>query len=106
MSYSYPLLRPDVMRLRVFGSAGDFKIDDLGFQQTRFTGDNWQAGAEVVYRFPVRDGLALTAQAGMAYNHYEVGSSIANASAVAAVRWACATSIQARTSSSVGSDAA
>jgi hypothetical protein len=81
VSYSYPLLRPDVMRLRVFGSAGDFKIDDLGFQQTRFTGDNWQVGAEIVYRFPVREGLAVTAQTGIAYNHYEVGSSIANASA-------------------------
>lgn len=77
-SYSFPLLRPEKLRLRIFGSAGDFKISDLGFAQTRFAGDNWQAGTEATYRFRLRDNYAVAAQSGLTYNHYNVSSSIAN----------------------------
>jgi hemolysin activation/secretion protein len=80
-SYSFPLLRPEKLRLRVFGSAGDFKIGDLGFAQTKFTGDNWQAGTEATYRLRVRDRYGVAALAGLTYNHYNVGSSIANTAA-------------------------
>ena len=78
-SYSFPLLRPEKLRLRIFGSAGDFKVSDLGFAQTKFTGDNWQAGSEVTYRLRLRDRYGVAAQAGITYNRYQVGSSIGGA---------------------------
>jgi hemolysin activation/secretion protein len=81
VSYSLPLKRPDVLKLRVFGSAGDFKIDDLGFQQARFTGDNWQAGTELAYRIRMPKTYTLVAQTGVSYNHYNVDSSVANTAA-------------------------
>jgi hypothetical protein len=77
-SYSRPLLTPDLLRLRVFGSRGDFKTDEIGFRDARYTGDSWQVGTELNLRLLAVRAVALSAQAGAMYNHYRVGNTLAD----------------------------
>ena len=80
-SYSYPLVFPDYLRLRVYGSWGDFKATTPALdtaQNGQFTGSTEIGGAEfVVSPFAFR-GFAFDIVAGANAEHVTVDNKIAN----------------------------
>jgi hypothetical protein len=47
-SYELPILAPDMLRLRFYGSWSKYAASDVGFWNEKFFGTDWTAGAEVI----------------------------------------------------------
>lgn len=78
-SYDYPLIFPDKLRGRVFGSWGDFDatVALLGTssspeQNERFSGSSWSGGAELVVSPRQIWGYTFEAALGVSFQHMEV----------------------------------
>jgi len=73
LSYDIPVLYPDRLRARAFGSWGDFDATvQLPASQERFTGSSWSAGAELIWNPLQIWGTSIDLTAGLAKPHYEV----------------------------------
>jgi hypothetical protein len=77
LSYDIPVLYPDRLRARVFGSWGDFDASvrlasPFGESQERFTGSSWSAGAELTWNPLLIWGTSIDLTAGLAQPHFEV----------------------------------
>ncbi|MBL9203816.1 MAG: ShlB/FhaC/HecB family hemolysin secretion/activation protein [Opitutaceae bacterium] len=76
MSYRRPLIRPGTLTARVYGSFGDFAADGRAFENLRFVGDNWLAGAEVTYRRDLSKSWELSTALGANYSRYSVATTV------------------------------
>lgn len=79
VSYRFPLLRPDRLLLRVFGSYGDFAANDVTLFDLRFSGKNWLAGTELSNRTRLGRGWELASTLGASFTHYSIASRIGGA---------------------------
>jgi hypothetical protein len=76
LSYRRPLLRPGRLTARVYGSFGDFTADGTAFENLRFVGDNWLAGAEITWRQDLGGTWDLAFGAGANYTVYAVATTV------------------------------
>lgn len=76
VSYRRPLIRPGRLTARVYGSFGDFAADGQAFENLRFVGDNWMAGAELTYRTDLRQVWELALNLGATYSRYSVATNV------------------------------
>ncbi len=49
LSYQFALVRPDVLKARVYGLYGQFSAEDVGFSGATFTGDSLTAGLALTW---------------------------------------------------------
>ncbi|MBT4822824.1 MAG: hypothetical protein HON70_44370, partial [Lentisphaerae bacterium] len=65
LSYSIPLLYPDRLRLRVFGTWHEYTADDVGLAGETFDGDGWGAGIELTGKIYQRRARFIDAVLGL-----------------------------------------
>jgi hemolysin activation/secretion protein len=77
-SYDYPLIFPDRLKIKSYGSWGDFDATTpySSIQNARFTGSSWNGGGELnanLFRFC---GVSIGASAGAAWQHSIVNNKL------------------------------
>lgn len=79
MSYRWPIIRPGTLSVRAYGSRGDFAADGQAFDNLRFLGDNWLAGAEIAFRHDLWKGWDAGVNLGANYTVYSVATTVSGA---------------------------
>jgi hypothetical protein len=73
-SYERPLLFPNFLSARLYGSWGNFDSQPIGIAFERFSGNNWAGGGELLSVLGRPLGVVLEAVAGVDYQHFGVKS--------------------------------
>jgi hemolysin activation/secretion protein len=76
VSYRRPLFRPGSFSARIYGSFGDFAASGTAFENLRFVGDNWMAGAEIMHRRALGRAWDLSLALGANYTVYSVATTV------------------------------
>ena len=64
LSYQFALLKPDVLKMKVYGLYGNYSAQDVGFSQANFKGDSLTAGAALTWTPKYWHGFPLDITAG------------------------------------------
>lgn len=73
-SYDFPLIYPDVLRVKALASYGNFTAKDIGVALEEFTGSSWSAGLEATWS-PFRFwNFSFDATLGAAWQKVEVNN--------------------------------
>ena len=64
LSYQFALVKPDVLKARVYGLYGQFSAEDVGFSGSTFTGDSLTAGLALTWTPLYWHGFPLDITAG------------------------------------------
>jgi hemolysin activation/secretion protein len=75
-SYEFPILRPDLLRLRLYGSWSKYSAADLGFGNARFIGADSTVGAEVIANIYQHKQWFLDAVAGARWHYVNVENQV------------------------------
>ncbi len=76
VSYEFPILYNDRLRMRVFGDWSDYTASDVGLFDTEFTGTAWSMGAEVYWNFYQKREFFLDLVGGMKYRDIETDNDL------------------------------
>lgn len=71
-SYERPLIFPNWLKVRTFGSWGNFNAQPLGIAFEAFSGSNWSGGLEVASVLARPFGITTEVTAGTRWQHFSV----------------------------------
>lgn len=80
-SYEAPFFESERLRWRVFGSWSQFTAADVGFAGEDFTGEEWQAGGEMIYNIYQRREHFIDAIVGTRWQSVHVNNEIIDVNA-------------------------
>ena len=75
LSYQMALVKPDKLKLRVYGLYGQFSAQDVGFSGANFTGDSLTAGAMLTWTPKYWHGFPLDLSVGAEFMRVTVNNS-------------------------------
>ena len=75
LSYQMALVKPDKLKLRVYGLYGQFSAEDVGFSGANFTGDSLTAGAMLTWTPKYWHGFPLDLSVGAEFMRVTVNNS-------------------------------
>ncbi|MEO6753945.1 MAG: hypothetical protein ABIP85_19360 [Chthoniobacteraceae bacterium] len=75
LSYQFALVKPDVLKMRVYGLYGEFSAEDVGFSGATFTGDSLTAGVAMTWTPRYWHGFPLDITAGGEFLRVSVNNS-------------------------------
>ncbi len=78
LNYQFALVKPDVLKARVYGLYGQFSAEDVGFSAATFKGDSLTAGAALTWTPLYWHGFPLDITAGGEFMRVTVDNSSTN----------------------------
>ena len=78
VSYQFALMKPDLLKMRVYGLYGEFSAEDVGFSGANFTGDSLTAGTALTWTPKYWHGFPLDITLGGEFMRVTVNNAATN----------------------------